>query len=186
VPRRRSCTWRIIWIRSWHPPCAKDAGSFLAQFPSLSTDVVQGTLADPGDRETFERCKFDHAERAQHPEATALHRDLLMLRRQDPVFSAQRIGGLEGAVLGDQAFVLRFFGPDGDDRLMVVNLGSDQRLVAAAEPLLAPPSEGAWRVLWSSEDVRYGGSGTPPLDPAKGWLLLGQAAVAFAPDGDSG
>jgi hypothetical protein len=42
------------------------------------------------------------------------------------------------AVLGDEAFVLRFFGRDGDDRLLLVNLGRDLRLDPVPELLLAP------------------------------------------------
>ena len=39
-----------------------------------------------------------------------MHRDLIRLRRRDPVFRAQRPRGVDGAVLGPEAFVLRFFG----------------------------------------------------------------------------
>ena len=35
---------------------------------------------------------------------------------------------MDGAVLGAEAFVLRFFGEDGDDRLLLVNLGVDLHL----------------------------------------------------------
>ncbi len=68
-----------------------------------------------------------------------LHRDLLRLRRQDPALSSQRPGGVDGAVLGPDAFVLRFFAEDGDDRLLVMNLGRDLLFDPAPEPLLAPP-----------------------------------------------
>ena len=74
------------------------------------------------------RSKLDPAERARHTEAYALHRDLPRLRRDDPVFSLQRPGGVDGAVLGVEAFVLRYFGDGGDDRLLVVNLGGDLHL----------------------------------------------------------
>ena len=46
----------------------------------------------------------------------------------DPVFRAQRQGGMDGAVLGPEAFLLRFFDASGDDRLLVVNLGRDLHL----------------------------------------------------------
>ena len=94
----------------------------------------------------------------------ALHRDLLQLRREDPVFRAQKPRGVDGAVLAPEAFVLRFFGDGGDDRLLLVNLGRDLHLDPAPEPLLAPPENAVWDVLWSSEDPRYGGDGTAPPD----------------------
>jgi maltooligosyltrehalose trehalohydrolase len=57
------------------------------------------------------------SERQRHAGIYALHRDLIKLRREDPVFRAQRYRGLDGAVLGPDAFVLRFFGENGDNRL---------------------------------------------------------------------
>src|SRR6185503_7719163 len=93
-----------------------------------------------------------------------LHRDLLRLRREDPVLRRQRPRGLDGAVLGEQAFVVRFFAEDGLDRLLLVNLGRDLRLDPAPEPLLAPPAGTGWQLAWSSDGVDYGGCGTPPLE----------------------
>ncbi len=112
---------------------------FLAQFPSLATPEMPEQFADPGDPATFERCKLDHSERETHRQVYKLHRDLLKLRRQDPVLSAQKRRGVDGAVLAPEAFLLRFFGEKGDDRLLLVNLGRDLHLDPAPEPLLAPP-----------------------------------------------
>ena len=97
------------------------------------------------------------------PAAYALHCDLLRLRREDPVFASQRSDRLHGAVLAAEAFVLRYFGEAGDDRLLLVNLGRDLQFLPPSEPLLALPPGNDWRLLWSSEDPRYGGCGTPPL-----------------------
>jgi maltooligosyltrehalose trehalohydrolase len=159
---------------------------FLAQFPSAAPPEVQARLPDPADPETFARCKLDWAERDRHQAAVALHRDLLRLRREEPAFRSPRTGGVDGAVLADEAFVLRFFGdpPGGeDDRLLVVNLGRDLPLRPAPEPLLAPPAGRRWAVLWSSEDPRYGGGGTPPVDPAAAdGRAPGHAAVVLAPE----
>ncbi|HUS59076.1 MAG TPA: malto-oligosyltrehalose trehalohydrolase [Planctomycetota bacterium] len=155
---------------------------FLRQFRSLATPEVQGHLANPRDIQTFERCKLDFSERERHADMYALHCDLLRLRREDPVFREQRADTLEGAVLGHDAFVLRFFGEAGDDRLLVVNLGRDLHFVPGPEPLLAPPLAGApWALLWSSEHPRYGGSGTPALDADEGWRIPGNAAVVLEP-----
>ena len=87
---------------------------------------------------------------------------------------------VDGAVLGPEAFVLRFFGPSGDDRLLVVNLGTDLSLVPNPEPLLAPPARGSWVELWSSEDPHYGGSGTPESDVRGPWTLAAHSALFLA------
>lgn len=155
--------------------------AFVAQFRSTATPEAQALLPDPGDAATFARCKLDFSERRHHAAVYALHRDLLKLRRVDPVFRMQRSRTLEGAVLDTEAFVLRFFAEDGADRLLVINFGRDLHFAPAPEPLLAPPLNRCWRTLWSSEDPRYGGSGTPALDTDEGWRIPGHAAVVLAP-----
>jgi maltooligosyltrehalose trehalohydrolase len=95
---------------------------------------------------------------------------------------ARRPGQIDGAVLADEAWMLRFFDQDGD-RLLVVNLGDDLVLDPAPEPLLAPVEGQDWRLLWSSEAPRYGGAGIAPLDPSGIWRIPGQAAVILSPDG---
>jgi maltooligosyltrehalose trehalohydrolase len=159
----------------------KGRAEFLTQFRSLATPEVQHLLADPHDPDTFDRSKLDFSERERHAEVYALHRDLLRLRKEEPAFRSHSRGAMDGAVLEHEAFVLRFFGEDADDRLLIVNLGHDLRLDPAPEPLLAPPEEQRWETLWSSEDPRYGGTGTPPLDTDEGWRIPGHAAVVLLP-----
>jgi maltooligosyltrehalose trehalohydrolase len=161
---------------------------FLAQFRSLAAPDGMTHIPEPHDENTFERCKLDFAERESHCEFYALHRDLLTLRRDDPAIRAaadaggqRRVRYLDGAVLGPNAFVLRYFSADGLDRLLLVNLGRDLHLDPAPEPLLAPPLGTLWQVVWSSEDPRYGGTGTAPLDTEENWRIPGEAAVLLAP-----
>ncbi|MGZ8266360.1 MAG: malto-oligosyltrehalose trehalohydrolase [Burkholderiales bacterium] len=159
----------------------KGRAEFLSQFPSIATREVQAMLSEPGARSTFERCKLDFSERERHAPVYALHRDLLCLRREDEVFAAPRARGMDGAVLHDDAFVLRFFAEDGRDRLLLVNLGRNLFLRVAPEPLLAPPEASEWVIGWSSEDVRYGGGGTAPLEREDGWHIPGSAALVLVP-----
>jgi len=154
---------------------------FLAQFRTLAQPEMRSCHPDPGDRATFERCKLDFSEREKHAEAYQLHKDLLRLRREDPVFHAQRRGGLDGAVIGPEAFVFRYFGEDAGDRLLIVNFGRDLWLDPAPEPLLAPPENLLWELQWSSEAPEYGGCGTAPLDSSDNWRIAGHAAVVMRP-----
>ena len=161
---------------------------FLEQFPSLATAQMQARVPDPADPELFRRSKLNHAEReiAAHAEILALHRDLLRLRREDRTIRAgQRRGAIDGAVLGPEALVIRWFDPAGlgDDRLLLVNLGVELRLNVTAEPLLAPPAtDQRWRLLWTSEDPRYGGNGTAdPESEERNWLLAAHTALVMAP-----
>ncbi len=86
----------------------------LSQFRSLATSQMQPYLVDPANPATFERCKLDFSERERNRSFYDMHRDLLRLRREDPVFSAQTPGGVDGAVLADACLLLRFFGQAGD------------------------------------------------------------------------
>ena len=156
---------------------------FLSQFASLAESDGLGRVPDPHAPDTFTRCKLRGEERRSYPEAVALHRDLLRLRREDPAFRAPKRRMMDGAVLGPDAFLLRFFAAEGD-RLLLVNLGRDLKLSEAPEPLLAPPHDGVWKMLWSSADWRYGGSGHAPVESDEGvWLIPGEAAVVLAPSG---
>ena len=158
---------------------------FLSQFPGLAQPEMQSISPDPGDAATFERCKLDFSERQSHPSAYLLHRDLLRLRREDAVFRAPQSRGVDGAVLGREAFVLRFFegpGPmSGKDRLLIVNLGRDLDLEPVPEPLIAPPEGMRWTLVWCSEHPRYGGAGTAPFPDDGAWRLPGESAVVMIP-----
>jgi len=114
---------------------------FLAQFPSAASEDVQATLAVPYEIETFRRCKLDWSEREKNGALSNLHRDLIKLRREDSRLCRQSKGGIDGAVLRSESFVLRYFGEANDDRLLVVNLGSREELTPVPEPLLAPPAD---------------------------------------------
>jgi 1,4-alpha-glucan branching enzyme len=161
---------------------AKGRALFLAQFRVLATPEMQARLPDPGNPMTFVQSKLDHNERRLHAEEYAVHRDLLRIRRDDSTFHRQRHRGVDGAVLGAEAFLLRFFAEGTEeDRLLVVNLGRDLLLDPAPEPLLAPPQGASWIVMWASEDPHSGGSGMPTW-PAEGcWHLQGEAAIVLRP-----
>src|SRR5258708_4362372 len=67
----------------------------MAQFPSVADTEMQACLADPESRATFAASKLHHQEREEpfHAEILALHKDLLRLRREEPVFArVQRRG----------------------------------------------------------------------------------------------
>lgn len=155
---------------------------FLAQFPNIAEPAVQARLQAPHEPETFRRCKLDWAERAANAHVLKLHVDLLALRRKEPLLHAARADGCDGAVLGDEAFLLRYFGQGGDDRLLVVNFGADRALEPAPEPLLAPPADHGWRLVWHSEHPDYGGVGVGPVCVDEAWKLPGRVALFFAPE----
>ena len=153
---------------------------FLAQFPGTPSPDALDALDDPAAEATFERSKLDWSECDDHNPALRLHRDLLALRREDPVIRGQGRHGFDGAVLGERAFVLRWFHATEGDRILVVNLGDDIRERSLPEPLVAPPRGCTWSLLWSSEHAGYGGNGTVHPHPEEGWHLPGQCAMLLA------
>jgi maltooligosyltrehalose trehalohydrolase len=165
----------------------KGRAEFMQQFFSAAhTDLLE-RLPDPSDEQSFLACRLRHVEPEQHARTSALHRDLLALRRTDALLAGEHIF-IEGAVLSPSAFVLRFFSgdprtfiSDGRDRLLVVNLGADLHLETAPEPLLAPPPDCEWSILWSSEDPAYGGLGIAPLETDRNWLVPGFSATFLVP-----
>jgi len=152
---------------------------FLSEFPPYATPEAQKAVPNPSDPATFERSRLDLSERARHAPLYRLHRDLLRLRREDPLLARQDRASLDGAVLGSHALVLRYFSETAEDRLLVVNLGPDLHLVPAPEPLLAPVTDGAWALRWSSDHPRYGGPGIVNPLTEKGWRIPGANATLF-------
>lgn len=153
---------------------------FLAQFPSYGSPAAQANIVDPSDPLVYERSRLDLSERERHVEWYALHRDLLRLRREDSVIAQQAREAVDGAVLGTQAFLLRYMGCDGDDRLLLVNLGADLPYQPAPEPLLAPPVGRSWSFVWSSDAPCYGGPGVIEPLTEQGWRLPAGSAILYA------
>ncbi|MHB8109341.1 MAG: malto-oligosyltrehalose trehalohydrolase [Syntrophorhabdaceae bacterium] len=153
---------------------------FLTQFPSLIDADSRAVMPDTGE-DAFQQSKLDLGERESHGEIYTFHKDLLSLRKTDPVFKRPEKRAIDGAVLSPQAFVLRFFGEEGDDRLLIINIGPDIHLRPMPEPLLAPPQWGKWEVFWNSEDYSYGGRGTIPLDTLKDFSIPSKCALIFKP-----
>ncbi|MGQ0814284.1 MAG: alpha-amylase family glycosyl hydrolase, partial [Gemmatimonadota bacterium] len=155
---------------------ATGRAAFMSQFPSVATQPEQ--LPVPGDTRTFERCKLNHDERRQNQPVVDLHRDLITLRTTDAVIARAHATAIDGAVIAPAAFVIRYVAEAGE-RLMVVNLGIDLHLPSIAEPLVAPPTDMRWSLLWSSEAPKYGGSGAIEPDAEDGWHVRGESTLVL-------
>jgi len=169
--------------------------TFMSQFPGCATAAGAALLPDPGSPAVVEATRLRWEERLQEPHASAwrLHADLAALRRAEPTLTAHAATGVtrEVATLGPSCGVIRYFvdgpvsGAGSQERLLIINLGADLILPTIAEPLLSPPAEpshACWRIIWSSEDPRYGGVGcVEPDSEEKGWHIPGSAALLLGP-----
>jgi maltooligosyltrehalose trehalohydrolase len=158
----------------------KGRNDFLSQFASARHALEQEGYRVPFGEDAFQRSKLDWNERERNTEVLALHRDVLRLRREDPVFAAQDATRLTGAVLSRDALVLRYSGGEREgDRLLLLNLGTELELAPCPEPLLVPPLGNKWRPLLASEHVRYGGMGSPPFAEEGPPRIPGQMALVL-------
>jgi maltooligosyltrehalose trehalohydrolase len=146
--------------------------NFLSQFRSLATDGIQAVIDDPSDPATFERSKLPDL-RGETP-LWLLHRDLLAERRN---IGPQRRSTFDGAILGEQTFLLRFFGKNGVDYLLIINLDKAMQFDPAPEPLLAPVMGTSWKLALSTEAPEYGGYGSPSVESEGIWRIPAEAAV---------
>jgi maltooligosyltrehalose trehalohydrolase len=153
---------------------------FMLQFANQDTAAMLACLKDPAADETFLASRLNPDEFNQHPEIVKLHTDLLRLRREDLAPDTVASRRVDGAVLGENCFVLRYI-TSSDDRLLVVNLGAGLDLPHLPEPLTAPPAGKQWKIKWSSESPDYGGSGASEPGRFGAWHVAGESALFLHP-----
>ena len=152
---------------------------FLSQFPSLRDQNIVQRMPAPSDEVTFKRCQLQWTDSRNAAEALTLHSDLLRLRRDDSVLSA--LGTSDTAIAASAptpAVAVLRYERQREERLILVNLGSQTRL-EMNDPLLAAPSGQRWEMTWCSEHAGYGGRGIVEsfgdgqwtLQPHCTWLL---------------
>lgn len=157
----------------------KGRRQFLSQFPSLATKEAHKNLQKASDPLTFIKCKLDFSEKEKNPEHYALYKDLIHLRTHDPVFSGRDVK-IDGAVLGTDAFLIRYFGGELGDRLIIMNFGANFAYYSVPEPLIVPGNDLQWEVMWSTESFAYGGEGMPSIKNIP-FTLPGHSALVLKP-----
>jgi maltooligosyltrehalose trehalohydrolase len=152
---------------------------FMQQWRSIGESEMVNCLNDPCTPEAFEASRLDWSEAERNAPILKLHADLLRLRRTDPVLGRWKRGRFDGAVISPDAFVLRAFSAEHGDRILVVNTGRDLHLDPAPEPLLAPPEDCRWEMIFTTEHPSYGGCGSPKPESDENWRFSGHAALVL-------
>ena len=166
---------RFRYFADHAPDLARKVRLGRAEFMRQFRNVAGRLPADPADESLFAACRLADEDLEENPGLLALHADLLRLRREDPVIRAQQPDAIHPVILNPRALALRWIAPLGT-RLLVINLDRETTLQPCPEPLLAPPP-GGWRLAFSSEDPRYGGSGAvAPVDALQRWRLPAESA----------
>jgi maltooligosyltrehalose trehalohydrolase len=161
---------------------SKGRNDFLHQFPYLAQPEMQPYLPSPDKITTFTQCKLNFSDREKNYETYQLHKDLLKLRRSDDTFNGNNFSHIDGAQLSVQVILLRFFSTKrNDDRLLILNFGTDYETIPAPEPLFAPHAHHDWELLWSSESPDYGGHGKAATFEYSRWIIPGLSAAVLRP-----
>lgn len=150
----------------------------LAQFPRLGTNEARKLIPEPDNPLTFTQSKLNGDDLKNNTQMYTLFQDLIAIRQKDPVFSKMHSIKIDGAVLGSDSFLIRYFGEEHGDRILLINFGPDHYFSPAPEPLLAPGVDLEFESLWSSESPNYGGEGTPPFN-IPSWKILGHSAMVL-------
>ncbi len=157
---------------------------FLREFiPGATKEMAEQLgLPDPGAESTAQAATLSWSDADRDPALAALYKDLMALRKRESIFVADDLR-VDGAVLAERCFLLRYWRDGADSqqaRLLVINLGDDLNLPEIAEPLLGTEG-GGWESLFSSEDQKYGGTGSPDFEDTDGWHMAARSAVYLAP-----
>lgn len=155
----------------------KGRGELLSQFTRYSgPELVK--MADPADPTSFTTCKLNFNERNKNHKIYQLHKDLIKLRKHDPVFKKIQKLKLDGAVLNNDAFVIRYFDEEEGDRIIIINFGNDFIIRSVPEPLIACSPNKKWKVLFSTEQNAYGGNGLIHINPLN-WKMHSHSAIVL-------
>ena len=152
----------------------------LRQFPSIASVPIED-LPMPHDPHSFETSKLSPSERDRNSHIHRLHKDLITLRKNDPTIRLQGADGIDGSVINERAFLVRYFSSEEEDRLLIVNLGMSFDMRPMGDPLLAPPSDSDWSEMWNSENPAYGGTGTRTVEQGDAWRITSHSAILLRP-----
>jgi maltooligosyltrehalose trehalohydrolase len=173
-------TARFTYFADFDGPLAEAVRAgrleLLARFPSLRDPEVRDRIANPNDESAFRACQIEWNETEAGAQAWRLHKDLLAIRRSDPVLA--NVGTFDVSVEASDSMptvlVLRYSN-GATERLLLFNLGSRMEL-RMNDPLLAPPGGRRWAVAWCSERAIYGGRGVAEAFGDGPWILPAHCA----------
>jgi len=153
---------------------------FMFQFDSMNDEKIQKYIPLPHKKTTFEKSKLQWENKIGNQAHFQLHKDLIAMRKNDPVFSHLSETHIDGSVLTDDFFIIRYFSKYGE-RLLIINLGVDFFINPPSDPLLAPPENSEWKLKWTSEKPQYGGFGDRKIPENGNWTITGHStSILFA------
>lgn len=152
-------------------------------FRAFTEPELRESIPDPQAESTFLASKLRLEERSSHAGIYRLYQALLRLRQADLVLAVQDRQRTHTQAIGVHLLVV-YRWHEGEHRLLLANFGAATRLPIVDLPVPAALHGRPWRLLLSTADRRFGGSGERSrLDGrrAERWLSLpARSATIFA------
>ncbi len=148
-------------------------------------------LPDPQVEETFLRSKLDigESDRPPHDGVYRLWRELLRLRREDPVLRQQDRSRLRAEAPTPALVAVARQDEDGRRLLLLANFGETVCFDVGEQAWLGEAASLAWRSLLSTAEERFAGPGgdaiAPALEPGVAVDLPPRCAVLWAAEGQA-
>src|SRR5690606_8839361 len=123
-------------------------------------------LPDPQEEETFLRSKlcWNEIRLPQHARILELYRELLRLRRTTPAIASRSRDTVRSDILGKSVAGLAFYENGRPSVLLVVCLQGGGRRDPAEKPFASLPRGERWRPVLSTNEPRFGGTGSAVLE----------------------
>jgi maltooligosyltrehalose trehalohydrolase len=157
------------------------------RFSAFADPAQRERIPNPQAETTFQRSKLRPEERGEHRGIYRLYRDLLRLRREDPVLQVRSRDATRavGIGIGDRALAVhRWHG--AEHRWLIANFGPQPLPLTPAEVAELGLNAGTARLLLATSWRRYGGDGKgqPPGWQGRGrdkrYLIPAESAIVVA------
>ena len=129
-----------------------------AAFRAFADPDMRDSIPDPQVELTFLASKLDLEERSANAPTYRLYQELLALRRGDPVLSSGDRAATRAFAVGAQIVVVQRWRGTAQ-RVLVANFGAAASLPLTDTPGLEALAGADWRLLLSTADEQFGGSG---------------------------
>lgn len=141
-------------------------------------------VPNPQDDATFLQSRLDLQERLRPPHdgVLCLWRELLRLRREDPVLATQDRWRLLAEAPAEDLVAVERWDDGGQRRLALVNFGSELVFELAGQAWLGDAAGLEWQPVLSTAEKRFGGPGgeSPVLRPGEAVRLPRRCALVYA------
>ena len=138
-----------------------------AGFRAFQNEHLRETIPDPQAESTFLASKLDLRERTLNGGIYALYRELLRLRREDPVLSHNDRSQTRVSALTAQIVAIHRWWGD-EHRIVLANLGFAVDLEIGQLNALATIGKQLWTRIFSTAESSFGGNGVHPVDSGPG------------------